>query len=107
MLISSNQHSISLGAYEPLLHLLRGNLMSDILHSSRVKLYSHSRNWVLGVLTSISTIVAIFGIRLGGRQGQLPVSHVLPTSLSCASVRSSTRRLLVRSRRCYVAFFST
>ncbi|EHA8592286.1 cytochrome P450 89A2 [Cocos nucifera] len=46
------QRLISSAAYGPLWRLLRRNLISDILHSSRVKLYAHGRAWVLKVLTN-------------------------------------------------------
>ncbi|KAJ6850613.1 cytochrome P450 89A2-like isoform X1 [Iris pallida] len=49
--LSSNQHNISSAAYGPLWRLLRRNLMSEILHPSRVRLYAHGREWVLGVLS--------------------------------------------------------
>ncbi|KAF8369967.1 hypothetical protein HHK36_031980 [Tetracentron sinense] len=49
-IISSNQHNISSGRYGPLWRLLRRNLMSEILHPSRVKSYSHARKWVLQIL---------------------------------------------------------
>ncbi|KAI4324087.1 hypothetical protein L6164_023651 [Bauhinia variegata] len=49
-LISSNQRNISSAAYGPLWRLLRRNLTSEILHSSRVKSFSGTRKWVLDVL---------------------------------------------------------
>nr|XP_010934622.2 cytochrome P450 89A2 [Elaeis guineensis] len=48
----SRDHIISAAAYGPLWRLLRRNLISEILHSSRVKLYAHGRAWVLQVLTN-------------------------------------------------------
>ncbi|XP_010941434.1 cytochrome P450 89A2-like [Elaeis guineensis] len=50
--LSGNQHTISTAAYGPLWRLLRRNLISEILHSSRVKLYAPHRAWVLQVLTN-------------------------------------------------------
>ncbi|XP_020240692.1 cytochrome P450 89A2-like isoform X2 [Asparagus officinalis] len=48
--MNSNQHNISSASYGPLWRLLRRNLTSEILQSSRVKLYADGRDWVLGVL---------------------------------------------------------
>ncbi|XP_008797233.2 cytochrome P450 89A2-like [Phoenix dactylifera] len=45
-------HLISAAAYGPLWRLLRRNLISEILHSSRVKVYAHGRAWVLQVLSN-------------------------------------------------------
>ncbi|KAG1359277.1 cytochrome P450 89A2-like [Cocos nucifera] len=50
--LSGNQHTISTAAYGSLWRLLRRNLTSEILHSSRVKLYAPHRAWVLRVLTN-------------------------------------------------------
>ncbi|KAF8369969.1 hypothetical protein HHK36_031982 [Tetracentron sinense] len=47
---SSNQCNISSAKYGSLWRLLRRNLMSEILHPSRVKSYSHARKWVLEIL---------------------------------------------------------
>ncbi|XP_039128151.1 cytochrome P450 89A2-like [Dioscorea cayenensis subsp. rotundata] len=49
--LNSNQHNISSASYGPLWRLLRRNLISEILHSSRVKLFSDGRQWVLNILT--------------------------------------------------------
>ncbi|KAL7168169.1 hypothetical protein ACSBR2_038583 [Camellia fascicularis] len=49
-IFSSNQHTISSAAYGPTWRLLRRNLTSEILHPSRVKSYTHARQWVLGIL---------------------------------------------------------
>ncbi|THG15591.1 hypothetical protein TEA_009139 [Camellia sinensis var. sinensis] len=49
-IVSSNQHNISSAAYGPTWRLLRRNLTSEILHPSRVKSYTHARQWVLGIL---------------------------------------------------------
>ncbi|KAH7692708.1 Cytochrome P450 E-class group I protein [Dioscorea alata] len=48
---NSNQHNISSASYGPLWRLLRRNLISEILNPSRVKLFSHGRQWVLNILT--------------------------------------------------------
>ncbi|KAJ6908082.1 cytochrome P450 [Populus alba x Populus x berolinensis] len=48
--LSSNQHNISSSFYGPTWRLLRRNLTAEILHLSRVKSYSHARNWVLQIL---------------------------------------------------------
>ncbi|KAH7692705.1 Cytochrome P450 E-class group I protein [Dioscorea alata] len=48
---NSNQHNISSASYGPLWRLLRRNLISEILHPSRVKLFSDGRQWVLNILT--------------------------------------------------------
>ncbi|KAL7189533.1 hypothetical protein ACSBR1_039227 [Camellia fascicularis] len=49
-IVSSNQHDISSAAYGSTWRLLRRNLTSEILHPSRVKSYTHARQWVLGIL---------------------------------------------------------
>eukprot|EP00262_Sarcandra_glabra_P007227 TRINITY_DN198_c0_g2_i1.p1 TRINITY_DN198_c0_g2~~TRINITY_DN198_c0_g2_i1.p1 ORF type:complete len:510 (+),score=49.95 TRINITY_DN198_c0_g2_i1:130-1659(+) len=49
-IINSNQHSISSAAYGPLWRLLRRNLISEILHPSRIKSYAPGRDWVLKLL---------------------------------------------------------
>ncbi|KAH7692711.1 Cytochrome P450 E-class group I protein, partial [Dioscorea alata] len=49
--LNSNQHNISSDSYGPLWRLLRRNLISEILHPSRVKLFSDGRQWVLNILT--------------------------------------------------------
>ncbi|KAL3584102.1 hypothetical protein D5086_015163 [Populus alba] len=48
--LTSNQHNISSSFYGPTWRLLRRNLTAEILHLSRVKSYSHARNWVLKIL---------------------------------------------------------
>ncbi|XP_058084963.1 cytochrome P450 89A2-like [Magnolia sinica] len=48
--ITSNQHNISSAGYGPLWRLLRRNLLSEILHPSRVKSYAPGREWVLEIL---------------------------------------------------------
>ncbi|KAB5548124.1 hypothetical protein DKX38_011530 [Salix brachista] len=49
-LINSNLHIISSSSYGPTWRLLRRNLTAEILHPSRVKSYTHARNWVLQIL---------------------------------------------------------
>uniref|UniRef100_A0A2N9HL37 Cytochrome P450 n=1 Tax=Fagus sylvatica TaxID=28930 RepID=A0A2N9HL37_FAGSY len=49
-IISRNQHNISNAFYGPTWRLLRRNLISEILHPSRVKSYSRARKWVLDIL---------------------------------------------------------
>uniref|UniRef100_A0A2N9HK21 Cytochrome P450 n=1 Tax=Fagus sylvatica TaxID=28930 RepID=A0A2N9HK21_FAGSY len=49
-LISRNQHNINTAFYGPTWRLLRRNLISEILHPSRVKSYSRARKWVLDIL---------------------------------------------------------
>ncbi|KAL2553350.1 Cytochrome [Forsythia ovata] len=49
-IMTSNQHTISSAAYGAIWRVLRRNLTYEILHPSRVKSYSMSRRWVLGVL---------------------------------------------------------
>ncbi|KAJ0964277.1 hypothetical protein J5N97_029399 [Dioscorea zingiberensis] len=49
-LVSSNQHNISSASYGPLWRLLRRNLVTEILHPSRVKLFSSTRRRVLRAL---------------------------------------------------------
>lgn len=46
-IMSSNQHNISSASYGATWRLLRRNLTSEILHPSRVKMYSRARDWVL------------------------------------------------------------
>ncbi|KAJ6908081.1 hypothetical protein NC651_018503 [Populus alba x Populus x berolinensis] len=48
--VTSNQHNISSSFYGPTWRLLRRNLTAEILHLSRVKSYTHARNWVLQIL---------------------------------------------------------
>ncbi|RWR84535.1 cytochrome P450 89A2 [Cinnamomum micranthum f. kanehirae] len=47
LILSKNQNNISSANYGPLWRLLRRNLMSEILHPSRIKSYSQGRKWVL------------------------------------------------------------
>ncbi|GMY06934.1 cytochrome P450 89A2-like, partial [Fagus crenata] len=49
-LTSRNQHNINTAFYGPTWRLLRRNLISEILHPSRVKSYSRARKWVLDIL---------------------------------------------------------
>lgn len=49
-IVSVNQHNINSAFYGPTWRLLRRNLSAEILHPSRVKTYSHARNWVLHIL---------------------------------------------------------
>ncbi|OAY41804.1 cytochrome P450 89A2 [Manihot esculenta] len=49
-IITNNQHNINSSFYGPTWRLLRRNLTSEILHSSRVKSYTHARKWVLEIL---------------------------------------------------------
>ncbi|KAL6320491.1 hypothetical protein AAG906_007570 [Vitis piasezkii] len=50
--MSSNQRNINSSPYGPTWRLLRRNLTAEILHSSRVRRYSHARKWVLEILVS-------------------------------------------------------
>ncbi|CAI9090676.1 OLC1v1025493C1 [Oldenlandia corymbosa var. corymbosa] len=49
-IFDSNAHKISTAAYGATWRLLRRNLFSEMLHPSRVKLYSRARRWVLSLL---------------------------------------------------------
>lgn len=51
-IISSNQHNITAAFYGPTWRLFRRNLTSGVLHPSRFKSYSRSRNWVLATLVN-------------------------------------------------------
>ncbi|KAJ0079820.1 hypothetical protein Patl1_23686 [Pistacia atlantica] len=51
--VTSNQRTITSASYGPTWRLLRRNLMSEILHPTRVKSYSHARKWVLQILVDI------------------------------------------------------
>ncbi|XP_072998288.1 cytochrome P450 89A2-like [Typha latifolia] len=50
-LFSADSYVISSAPYGPLWRLLRRNLIAEILHPSRVKSFSASRRWVVGVLS--------------------------------------------------------
>ncbi|XP_010919362.1 cytochrome P450 89A2 [Elaeis guineensis] len=50
--LTCNQHNITSAPYGSLWRLLRRNLMSETLHSSRVKLFAPARQWVLRILTA-------------------------------------------------------
>ncbi|XVF42823.1 hypothetical protein PTKIN_Ptkin01aG0396200 [Pterospermum kingtungense] len=47
---SSNRHTISTAVYGPNWRILRKNLTSEIFNPSRVRSYSHAREWVLTIL---------------------------------------------------------
>ncbi|XVF06819.1 hypothetical protein REPUB_Repub06bG0083500 [Reevesia pubescens] len=49
-LVTNKIFNISSAFYGPTWCLLRRNLTSEILHPSRIKSYSHARNWVLKIL---------------------------------------------------------
>ncbi|XP_072997188.1 cytochrome P450 89A2-like [Typha latifolia] len=49
-LFSGDSHVISSAPYGPLWRLLRRNLITEVLHPSRVKVFSAGRRWVVGVL---------------------------------------------------------
>ncbi|KAG5241769.1 cytochrome P450 [Salix suchowensis] len=49
-IITSNLQVINSSSYGPTWRLLRRNLTAEILHPSRVKSYTHARNWVLQIL---------------------------------------------------------
>ncbi|XVE90371.1 hypothetical protein DITRI_Ditri20bG0072200 [Diplodiscus trichospermus] len=49
-IISCNQHNINSASYDPTWRILKHNLTAEILHPSRIKSYSHARNWVLQIL---------------------------------------------------------
>ncbi|KAJ0964263.1 hypothetical protein J5N97_029385 [Dioscorea zingiberensis] len=51
-IISNNQRNINTAPYGPFWRLLRRNLTTEILHPSRVKLFSHGRQWALNILTA-------------------------------------------------------
>ncbi|RVW78719.1 Cytochrome P450 89A9 [Vitis vinifera] len=51
-IMASNQCTISSAPYGPAWRLLRRNLTSEILHPSRVRLYSRARKWVLDILVA-------------------------------------------------------
>ncbi|KAK1402322.1 p450 domain-containing protein [Heracleum sosnowskyi] len=48
--LSCDQHNITSAGYGATWRLFRRNLSSEILHPSRVKAFSHAREWVLNVL---------------------------------------------------------
>ncbi|XP_034710717.1 cytochrome P450 89A2-like [Vitis riparia] len=50
--ISRNGHNVSCAHYGPTWRLLRRNLTLEILHPSRIRLYSHARKWALEILKS-------------------------------------------------------
>ncbi|RVW21594.1 Cytochrome P450 89A2 [Vitis vinifera] len=47
-----NGHNVSCAHYGPTWRLLRRNLTLEILHPSRIRLYSHARKWALEILKS-------------------------------------------------------
>ncbi|CAL0328077.1 unnamed protein product [Lupinus luteus] len=49
-ILSSNQHNISSASYGPTWRALRRNLAVEMLHPSRVKSFTQTRNWVLQLL---------------------------------------------------------
>ncbi|KAJ4962484.1 hypothetical protein NE237_022423 [Protea cynaroides] len=49
-IITTNQHNVTSAPYGPLWRVLRRNLISEILHHSRIKSFSHARKWVLQIL---------------------------------------------------------
>ncbi|RWR87827.1 cytochrome P450 89A2 [Cinnamomum micranthum f. kanehirae] len=49
-ILTSNQHNINTAGYGPLWRLFRRNLMSEILHPSKVKTFAQGREWVLKLL---------------------------------------------------------
>ncbi|KAH0451498.1 hypothetical protein IEQ34_018797 [Dendrobium chrysotoxum] len=48
--LSSNQHNITAGSYGPIWRIFRRNLASEILHPSKIRLFSPGREWVLDAL---------------------------------------------------------
>ncbi|XP_061355540.1 cytochrome P450 89A2-like [Gastrolobium bilobum] len=51
--LSSNQHNISSASYGPTWRVLRRNLISEMLHHSRIKSFSSIRKWVLETLLTL------------------------------------------------------
>ncbi|XXG76515.1 hypothetical protein AAC387_Pa08g0852 [Persea americana] len=49
-IITTVQHTIVTSGYGPIWRLLRRNLLTEILHPSKVKTFSHGRQWVLNLL---------------------------------------------------------
>ncbi|KAK1402313.1 p450 domain-containing protein [Heracleum sosnowskyi] len=49
--LSCDQHNITSAGYGATWRLFRRNLSSEILHPSRVKAFSHAREWVLNAWT--------------------------------------------------------
>ncbi|KAL9245963.1 hypothetical protein vseg_019553 [Gypsophila vaccaria] len=51
-ILTSNQHNISSAGYGPKWRMFRRNLISEIIHPSKAKDFSHARKWVLETLLS-------------------------------------------------------
>lgn len=49
-LMKNEGYNVSTTVYGPIWRLLRRNLVSEILHPSRIKIYSDARSWVLSVV---------------------------------------------------------
>ncbi|KAL8155943.1 hypothetical protein AgCh_001117 [Apium graveolens] len=68
--LSCDQHNITSAGYGATWRLFRRNLSSEILHPSRVKAFSHAREWVLNVL-----LHRLSGGGVEGNVGVIVVDH--------------------------------
>lgn len=110
--LSAGRHTVSSGGNDPLWRHLRRNLVSDILHPSRVKLYTGGREWVLGVL------VRNLRVRAGDHDGAVVVKDSFQLAMFCLlvfmcfgeklderkikEVKTATQRLLFYRENLYV-----
>uniref|UniRef100_A0A2N9I1M7 Cytochrome P450 n=1 Tax=Fagus sylvatica TaxID=28930 RepID=A0A2N9I1M7_FAGSY len=103
-IISRNQHNINTAFYGPTWRLLRRNLISEILHPSRVKSYSRARKWVLDIL--LNRLLSQSEIRRSGhREGPFANTPCFACWSLCVSGTSLAKPRLRKSKMSTVAYF--